>query len=1084
MTIQWGAYELVGDNGMRVGIEVTVSAVSTSSTSVTFTYKVYTENYGQYYDPQTLNFGGSYSGSSSFAFTNNEYHGAYLRTTKTYTYTYGSSSYGSSPGSVSFSATISGAYNGVTPTKSVTTSIPARPYAAPLAPSNVAAVRASDLSHTVSWTRNVTAQRPYSSLTVQRRYSSDGSTWSGWSTVATPGGTTTSVSIGGNSANLIYQYQVRANNTIGSSSYVASGNVYNTPNSPSSVTSTVNVTAVNTTWVNNHYTSANNHIEVQRSSAGGAYVQVAILAGTATSYNETPPPGVNRYRVRVYNTDSTTLYSAFVEANQVTTIVDPSTPTSVVPANAATVTKPNPQLSATLAAISSGQTQKAEWQIASNTGFTTNLVTITEPSGDLNASGVHTESPSLASVNLTNGTWYVRARAIDVYGNTSAWSGTNTFTVNTPALPTPTGVTPANGGTVTTMTPTLGLTVVSDGAGRLQRGQWQIASDSGFTQNVRTTAENETAYRASGAASVVLPSSLKLTSNIATTWYIRGRTIGNDGTYSAWAATNTFTLSMAAPPTPTLTAPVSGATISTSEPTLGATLSAASESRTSVAEWQLATDAGFTTNVKNIQEGAADLRVSGATTETIPYSNRLFQGTWYIRVRAVDQYGQAGAWSASISFTVAHPPISSPTSPSGNSTLIWNSGNKTFTFGVSDSYANDTMTAYQIVIERNDTGAVLLDTGKIFSSTKSTSIASTSPLLQDVQMRWKVRTWDQDDVVGSYSAYALFNLSAVPTVTITVPANSGSIGTGSPTVTWSLDGQTVQYSRRIVITGSGVNYDTGTVVTTSQTWTAPQTILTNGNSYSVTVYVTDTQGLTGSSTNNFTTSYQAPDEVSLLVDDTNYENGGYIALDWSGTQPDGFFVEWHVYRRVLGTSVWEQIQSYTDQYVNTYNDWLVTNGDIFEYAVTQLAGRSGEILESPIQSPAPQGNADGTHYWLINPYDETKNLKVTGVKSDSFTDEYQEAELIIIGRGRKKNQGTRFGYSGELQAQFRDDLTMTARQKREALQAIKDAQVTCYLRTPFGDLFQIGVGNLSFSRVAGTGTNEFVDVTVPYGEVF
>jgi hypothetical protein len=39
------------------------------------------------------------------------------------------------------------------------------------------------------------------------------------------------------------------------------------------------------------------------------------------------------------------------------------------------------------------------------------------------------------------------------------------------------------------------------------------------------------------------------------------------------------------------------------------------------------------------------------------------------------------------------------------------------------------------------------------------------------------------------------------------------------------------------------------------------------------------------------------------------------------------------------------------------------------------------------------------------------------------------------------------------------------------------------MRNPFGDVYRIRVGNLSISRLAGVGVDEFVDVTIPYSEV-
>ena len=110
-------------------------------------------------------------------------------------------------------------------------------------------------------------------------------------------------------------------------------------------------------------------------------------------------------------------------------------------------------------------------------------------------------------------------------------------------------------------------------------------------------------------------------------------------------------------------------------------------------------------------------------------------------------------------------------------------------------------------------------------------------------------------------------------------------------------------------------------------------------------------------------------------------------------------------------------------------------------------------------------------------------MRIPHVKADSYTDDYDQEELIIVGRGRKVNTGTRHGYAGTLDCEFRDTADSTAREKKAKLELIKQLQTTCYLRTPFGDLYQIAVGNISISRVAGVGANEFVDVQIPYMEI-
>jgi hypothetical protein len=222
--------------------------------------------------------------------------------------------------------------------------------------------------------------------------------------------------------------------------------------------------------------------------------------------------------------------------------------------------------------------------------------------------------------------------------------------------------------------------------------------------------------------------------------------------------------------------------------------------------------------------------------------------------------------------------------------------------------------------------------------------------------------------------------------------------------------------------------------------------------------------------------------VTFTVDESGYDESGYVYVDWSGTAPDGFFIDWRVYRRPVLSIEWELIYVTNDAALRFYNDWTAQSGVDVEYAVTQTAGRFGAVLESPIVQTESRV-VEGSHYWLINPYNESDNMRLSNVTDDGYTDEYEEADIILIGRGRKTNQGTRIGYNGTLTAQLRDDESSTARSKRIRLQAIRASQTAYLLRNPFGDILQVSLSNLQISRIPGVGTAEFVDVTIPYKEV-
>jgi hypothetical protein len=763
----------------------------------------------------------------------------------------------------------------------------------------------------------------------------------------------------------------------------------------------------------------------------------------------------------------------------------PAAPTAITPAAGSTKTVVNPTLTGTQAANPSGLTQRAEWQLATDAAFTANAKIVTEPTSSLRASGAASTSPPSTVLSLSNGVWYLRARSIDSDGNVGNWSASQTFTVNVAAPPVPTAVTPANASTVVISTPNLGSTLSADPGGRLLKGQWQIATDNAFSQNIRTVTEDDSVLRASGAASSQVPQASRL--GVNGVYYLRARSVGSDGSVSAWTATQTFTVTLPDPGAPTVLTPAAGATVTTDNPTLGATLPAVSEGRTVKGQWQLATDAAFSVNLKTITEADSDLRVSGSTTEVIPAASSLTQTIWYMRARVVDQFGNTGSWSASQSFTVNHQPSTNNWSPTGATTLQYGATN-TFSWLFSDPSASDSQRAYQFVIERNDTGATVVDTGKTVSSAGSINVAI--PAAQkDQPLRWRVRVWDQDDVASAWSSYQPFYVSDPPVITITNPSNDGvQIGTGRPTITWTLDAQTVGTTYRaqfIRVLDNVVVHDSGITGGSPLAYSPAYTILDNNISYRLDLTVTDNVGLSTTAHRTFTTSYQAPATVLYTVNSSQYADSGYVLVDWSGMNPDNYFSSWRVYRRALDDTDWIMLEEFTAINVRQYQDWMALSGVPYLYAVSQVADRSGLLFES-VLNPTPELiQPISDQYWLINPEDSSVNFLLHNVTGEEFTREIEQETYVVIGRGRRTDYGTDLGHAGTLTAQLRNKTNgLTARQQKQAIELLQGSRSSYYVRNPFGDIFLVSLGTLSISRIAGTGTDEFCTVQLPYTEVF
>lgn len=132
------AFDNTSVNGMQVAMDITWSAVSEGSSTAVATVKMYTDNRYAYDDNQVLTISSNLG--SDYSFNNTSGTSEVLRVTRTYTHTYTAGSYNTSPGSLTFTIGIDGAYDGANPNLSVTgIVIPARPSHPPTAPRSVSA---------------------------------------------------------------------------------------------------------------------------------------------------------------------------------------------------------------------------------------------------------------------------------------------------------------------------------------------------------------------------------------------------------------------------------------------------------------------------------------------------------------------------------------------------------------------------------------------------------------------------------------------------------------------------------------------------------------------------------------------------------------------------------------------------------------------------------------------------------------------------------------------------------------------------------------------------------------------------------
>lgn len=412
--VDWGDWKTDSENGMRVGLEVDWSAVTTASATATATVTVHTENRYKHNDSQTLNFSGGISGSVSY--TNSQGSGTTsVRATKTYTYTY--STFGSSPGSVTLSATLSGHYRGLTPTVSKAYAIPGRPYSAPATPSvSIYAGGANCSGNQTNSTKDKFWQ--YTDWELETN-----DVWGPWQPGA-PGSQTSKTYTGGVDSRM--RARVRANNANATGAYGTSGYYYGVPDAISGFSGSraVGATTVNLSWTNNaRYPSG---FRIQRSLNGGAFAALRTVSGSTTSTTDT------------IGLADTAQYRVYTEAGSGATL-NTSTVSSTVSIGLG-YNPPAAPLSATLARVSDAEAlitltgnqnnagadqywSTVEWQLAVGAGaYGGGAAGLAGTTTSINVSGL-----------VANQRYRARARAVNVSG-AGPWLETS-FIYTTPTTP-------------------------------------------------------------------------------------------------------------------------------------------------------------------------------------------------------------------------------------------------------------------------------------------------------------------------------------------------------------------------------------------------------------------------------------------------------------------------------------------------------------------------------------------------------------------------------------------------------------------------------------------------------------------------
>jgi hypothetical protein len=291
----------------------------------------------------------------------------------------------------------------------------------------------------------------------------------------------------------------------------------------------------------------------QVTTTSGDYSSPVFDSGTSTTnlISIIVPSGTLNYSTIYYwhvrYQDNHGAWSNYSPETSFTTTIDlspnqaPNKPSNVSPPNGANGVSLTPVLtSSAFSDPDAGDSHVAsQWQIRTSSGSyssplfdsgtsTTNLTSITVPSGTLNYSTIYY--------------WHVRYQ--DNHGAWSSWSAETSFT--TAALPNqapnqPSNVSPLNGANGVSLTPVLTSSAFSDpDAGDAHvASQWQIRTSSGSYSSPLFNSGTST----TNLTSITVPSGIL---SYSTTYYWHVRHQDSHSAWSSWSAETSFTT--AAPP--------------------------------------------------------------------------------------------------------------------------------------------------------------------------------------------------------------------------------------------------------------------------------------------------------------------------------------------------------------------------------------------------------------------------------------------------------------------------------------------------------------------------------------------------------
>ncbi len=709
----------------------------------------------------------------------------------------------------------------------------------------------------------------------------------------------------------------------------------------------------------------------------------------------------------------------------------PDQPANILPTNGATGMSLTPTLeSSSFSDPDSGDTHTASrWQVTATAGD------YSSPVFDSNTDASHLTSIDASSLDYST-TYYWHVRHLDGHGGWSAWSVETSFATATRPPYQPSNVSPLNGTTEVSLTPTLQSSAFSDpdGGDTHAASQWQVTSAFGDYSSPVFDSLTDTV----NLTSIVVPSAKLDYSN---TYYWRVCYRDSQGNWSVWSEETSFMTIDRPPAQPTNVSPGSGETGTSLTPTLQASAFSDPDLGDTHAQsqWQITTTpADYSTPVWQTTS-PTELASCAVPSGTLNYST-----TYYWHVRYQDQHGIWSAYSGETSFTTSTRPPGQPsaTAPANGATEV-SLAPVLQASAFSDPDSGDTHAAsqWQITSVSGVYTSTVFDSGA--NSEHLTQIDIASGVLGYSNLYyWHVRYQDNRGTWSEWSAEASFTtLNREPNQPVNaLPSNGASGLSRSPMLQSSSfsdpdlgDTHMASQYQLTSVAGdySAALFDSGTDAGHLTSIAVSSGTLQYSTSYYWHVRHQDSHGgwsqwsvetsfaVANQPQADFSVSSIPSSEGFIVVFFTNLSSGGVLPLTYAwdfendGTIDATEREPWHRYsaygtytvsltiRDAVGDTDTEvkpnclTILSPTGGKMETADGHVST-----EFPAGAVVGASVVTIESAAASALPEtpkGFQVGNTCFVIMALDENGNEIVTLSKPSTITVKYSEADLAAAG---------------------------------------------------------------------------------------